>query len=86
MNNLQICSTQFFLAEDRLIRPEELEDLDTEESTVLTHREYAESIGASRDNIKIQKKSTAFGVQLVLLGMESQEACPLCYANEDYGL
>lgn len=46
----------------QIIRPEELEDLDTEESTVLTHREYAESIGASRDNIKIQKKSTAFGM------------------------
>lgn len=73
----------------QIIRPEELEDLDTEESTVLTHREYAESIGASRDNIKIQKKSTAFGVQLVLLGMESQEhvhyAMPMRIMGYDYG-
>lgn len=40
------------------IKPEELEDMDTEESSVLEHREYAESIDASRDNVKIRKKST----------------------------
>lgn len=32
-------------------------DLDTEESSVLEHKEYAESIGASRDTVKIRKKS-----------------------------
>ena len=29
----------------QVIKPDELEDLDTEESSVLEHREYAESIG-----------------------------------------
>lgn len=37
-----------------VIQPEELEDVDTEESYVLEHKEYAESIQASRDNIKIR--------------------------------
>lgn len=72
-----------------IIHPEELEDVDTEESSVLEHREYAESIKASRDNIKIQKKSTIYGVQLVLLGLESQErihyAMPMRIMGYDYG-
>lgn len=57
----------------QIIRPEELEDVDTEESSILEHRDYAESIKASRDNIKVSKKSTVFGVELVIFGMESQE-------------
>lgn len=39
----------------QVIKPKELEDLDTEESSVLEHKEYAESIGASRDTVKIRK-------------------------------
>ena len=73
----------------QVILPEELEDVDTEESTVLEHKEYAESIKASRDNIKIQKKSTVHGVQFVLLGLESQEhihyAMPMRIMGYDYG-
>lgn len=73
----------------QIIKPEELEDVDTEESTVLEHREYAESIKASRDNIKVQKKSTVFGVEFVLLGLESQEhihyAMPMRIMGYDYG-
>ena len=73
-----------------LIQPEELEDIDTEESSVLEHRNYAESIKASRDMIKIQKKSTQHGVQLVLLGLENQEhihyAMPLRVMGYDYVL
>ena len=73
----------------QLIKPEELEDMDTDESTVLEHKEYAESIKASRDNIKIQKKSSVYGVQFVLLGLESQEhihyAMPLRVMGYDYG-
>ena len=42
----------------QVIKPEELEDVDTEESSVLEHREYAETIKASRDNIKVQKRSS----------------------------
>ena len=48
-------------------------DLDTEESSALEHKEYAESIGASRDTVKIRKKSTVYGVEFVILGMEGQE-------------
>lgn len=73
----------------QVIKPEELEDVDTEESSVLEHREYAETIKASRDNIKIQKKSTVFGVEFVLLGLESQEhihyAMPMRVMGYDYG-
>lgn len=73
----------------QVIKPEELEDMDTEESSVLEHRSYAESIKASRDNVKIQKKSSAYGVQFVLLGLESQEhihyAMPMRVMGYDYG-
>lgn len=73
----------------QVIRPEELEDVDTEESSVLEHKDYAESIRASRDNIKVSKKSTAYGVELVMLGMESQGhvhyAMPMRVMGYDYG-
>lgn len=73
----------------QIIEPKELEDLDTEESSVLEHREYAESLQASRDNIKIQKKSSVYGVQFVLLGLEAQEhihyAMPMRVMGYDYG-
>lgn len=72
-----------------VIRPEELEDVDTEESSVLEHKEYAESIQASRDNIKIRKKSTVHGVEYVLLGNEAQQyidyAMPMRIMGYDYG-
>lgn len=41
---------------EQVIFPNELEDIDTEESSMMEHRDYAESIKASRDNIKICKK------------------------------
>ncbi len=73
-----------------LIQADELEDVDTEESTILEHRNYTESIKASRDIIKIQKISTRHGVQLVLLGLENQEhihyAMPLRVMGYDYGI
>ena len=73
----------------QVIRPEELENEDTEDSSVLEHRDYTESIRASRDNIKISKTSTAYGVNLVMLGLESQEhihyAMPLRVMGYDYG-
>lgn len=72
-----------------VIRPEELEDADTEESSILEHKEYAESIQASRDNIKISKRSTVHGVEYVLLGNESQQhihyATPMRVMGYDYG-
>lgn len=74
----------------QVIKPEELEDEDTEESSILEHGEYVKSIQASRDNIKIQKKSTAYGIEFVMLGMESQEhihyAMPMRVMGYDYGV
>ena len=40
---------------EQIIKADELVDVDTEESIVLEHKKYAESIKASRDNIKIRK-------------------------------
>ena len=61
----------------QVIKPEELESMDTEESTVMEHREYAESIQAARDIIKIQKRfrpnGGAYAVDLVMYGLENQE-------------
>ena len=75
---------------EQVISPDELEDADTEESSVLEHREYAESIKASRDNLKIHKISTTYGVELVMLGIESQEhihyAMPMRVMGYDYGI
>lgn len=73
---------------EQIIKAGELVDVDTEESIVLEHKKYAESIKASRDNIKIRKKSTVYGVELILLGMESQEhihyAMPMRVMGYDY--
>ena len=73
---------------EQVIMADELEDVDTEESTILENKKYAESIKASRDNIKIRKKSTVLGVEFVLLGLESQEhihyAMPMRVMGYDY--
>lgn len=74
---------------EQVIFPDELEDVDTEESSILEHKEYAESIKASRDSIKICKKSPTHGVELIMLGVESQEhihyAMPMRVMGYDYG-
>lgn len=74
----------------QIIRPEELEDVDTEESSVLEHGDYFESIQASRDNIKVRKKSSEHGVEFVMLGIEGQEfihyAMPMRVMGYDYGI
>lgn len=73
---------------EQIIKADELEDMDTEESTVFEHKKYAESIKAARDNIKIRKRSTILGVEFVLLGLESQEhihyAIPMRIMGYDY--
>ena len=73
---------------EQIIKADELVDVDTEESIVFEHKKYAESMKASRDNIKIRKKSTVFGVEFVLLGLESQEhihyAMPMRVMGYDY--
>ena len=71
-----------------MISPEELEDVDTEESSILEHRAYAESLQASRDNLKIRKRSNQYGIEFVLLGNESQKhihyAMPMRIMGYDY--
>ncbi len=73
----------------QVIKPGELEELDTESSSVLEHREYAESIQAARDHIKIRKKSTVYGAELMMLAAEGQEhihyAMPMRVMGYDYG-
>ena len=74
----------------QIIRADEPENEDTEASAVLAHRNHMQGIRAARDNIKIMKKSTAYGVRLVLLGLESQElihyAMPLRVMGYDYAI
>lgn len=74
---------------EQVIKPDELEDMDTEESSVLEHKEYAQSISASRDNVKVRKKSTRYDVEFVIFGMENQErihyAMPMRVMGYDYG-
>lgn len=74
----------------QIIRADEPENEDTEASAVLAHRNHMQGIRAVRDNIKIMKKSTAYGVRLVLLGLESQElihyAMPLRVMGYDYAI
>lgn len=73
---------------DQVIRPDELESRDTEASFVSEHKDNLETIEASRDMLKVHKKSTAQGVELVLLGMEAQEhihyAMPMRVMGYDY--
>lgn len=63
--------------------------MDTEESSVLEHKDYAESISAARDNVKIRKRSTTLGVEFLILGIEGQEsihyAMPMRVMGYDYG-
>ena len=70
----------------QLIKAEELEDIDTEESTVLEHKQYAESIKASRDVIKIQKKIIRLRSTVCIIGFGKSGTYPLCNANANYGL
>ncbi len=77
---------------EQVIRPEDLEDMDTEESSVLEHREYAESIQAARDVVKIQKRfqpDSSDELYLVMYGLEDQEhihyGMPLRVMGYDYG-
>jgi hypothetical protein len=73
----------------QVINSEDLEDVDTDESSVFEHRDYAESVKASRDNIKICKKSKKYNVELTLLGLEGQQsihyAMPMRVMGYDYG-
>lgn len=72
----------------QIIKPDELESEDTEVSFISEHKERLETIEASRDVVKIHKRSAMQGVELVLLGMEAQEhihyAMPMRVMGYDY--
>ncbi len=89
MNSLQIFFNAVLFDGKEIIKADELEDIDTEESSILEHKDYAGSIGAARDNVKIRKKSTIYNVEFVILGMEGQErihyAMPMRVMGYDYG-
>jgi hypothetical protein len=74
---------------EQVIKPDELEDVDTNESSIMENNDYAESLKASRDNAKVHKKSTAYSVELAILGLEGQElihyAMPMRTMGYDYG-
>lgn len=80
-----------FRGED-VIRPEDLTADDTGASVFLEDKtgKPAESIHSERDTLKVCRRSAAWGgVQLVILGLESQEkvhyAMPLRVMGYDYG-
>lgn len=54
----------------------------------MEHKSHLETIEAFRDMLKVHKKSTTQGVELVLLGMEAQEyihyAMPMRVMGYDY--
>ena len=73
---------------ESIIKPEELEELDSEEANILEHGEYAKTLKGSRNVIKVQKVSAARQVQFVLLGIETQKqihyAMPMRVMGYDY--
>lgn len=71
---------------EQVIMPDELESKDTETSYISEHKSYMESIGASRDMIKVHKRSLVQSVELVLLGDGITGIYPLRYADAGHGL
>lgn len=54
---------------EEVIRPKHLEEMDTDLSNIIELKEYRETLQRSRDVIK----KTAFGVDFVIMGIESQQ-------------
>ena len=71
-----------------IIRPEDLEELDTDSSTIAENNGRAQSLGGARDSFKIRKKSSAHGIEFVMLGKEFQTyihyGMPLRIMGYDY--
>lgn len=59
---------------EQVIRPDELTGSDTDSSVVKEQSGgIPEAVRGARDGFKVHKRSTAHGVELVLLGLENQE-------------
>ena len=56
-----------------VIQADSLEEIDTEESSVMENKEYSESVKESRDILKVSKQLVDSGVQFSILGIENQE-------------
>ncbi|MCC8152334.1 MAG: hypothetical protein LIO96_13065 [Lachnospiraceae bacterium] len=75
----------------QVIYPEDLTGSDTDNSVIQeSSNGVLKSISGARDSIKIHKRSTVHGVELVLLGLENQElvhyAMPLRVMGYDHGV
>ena len=53
----------------QVLKPEELQELDTEMSGIIRFKDYEESLVRTRDVVK----KMAFGVEFAILGIESQQ-------------
>ena len=71
---------------EQVIQPHELEDLDTESSTILEHKKQAEGIAASRDNIKIKEEIHRIRDRVCNVRERVTGVYRLCHANEGNGL
>ena len=71
-----------------IIRPDDLEEADTDSSVLIENSDAIESIHLARDTIRIRKRIKTGKIELVLLGMEHQEhihyAMPLRVMGMDY--
>jgi len=72
----------------QIIKPDELEEQDTEASFILEHNNHSESHKGARDLLKIRKNSSALGFEFAILGIENQAhihyATPLRVMGYDY--
>ena len=58
---------------ENVIKADSLEELDTEESSVIENKKYAQSLKESRDILKVSKQLVDSSLQLSILGIENQE-------------
>ena len=72
----------------QIIKPDELEEQDTEASFILEHNNHSESYKGARDLLKIRKNSSVLGLEFAILGIENQAhihyATPLRVMGYDY--
>ena len=77
----------------QIIKPEELSELNSENSLLefdkdKNNKTHIKTVTSSRDVIKIQKHSSALGINLAMLGLENQEhvhyAMPMRVMGYDY--
>ena len=89
-NNAQFADlfNAVFFNGESIIAADSLVELDTEESSVMEHKKYAESLKGARDVLKVSKKLADSSLQMCILGVENQElvhyAMPMRVMGYDY--